>query len=70
LKKKYIVMNKNSKTAKTGYYSEPEVRMAAKAGMRVFEINDDDGKSAMEITQELTGLFNGDEYKNNPNKKS
>lgn len=42
--------------SKTGMYTEPEVRMAAKAGMRVFEIIGR-GQYSMEITQELTGLF-------------
>ncbi len=57
LKKKYTVTDKSGNKQKTGMFSEPEVRMAAKAGMRVFEIYED-GKYSMEITQELTGLFN------------
>jgi hypothetical protein len=66
LKKMYTVTDRSGKKAKTGMFSEPEVRMAAKAGMRVFEINDS-GKYSMEITQELTGLFNGIEHNNNQN---
>lgn len=56
--KKYTVTDRSGKKTKTGFFSEPEVRMAAKAGMRVFEIMGD-GKNMMEITQELTGLFEG-----------
>ena len=63
LNKMYTVTDRNGKKTKTGLFSEPEVRMAAKAGMRVFEINDD-GKYSMEITQELTGLFNDTEHNN------
>ena len=44
-------------------FTEPEVRMAAKAGMRIFELSGD-GKHSMEITQELTGLFNDIEHNN------
>ena len=62
MKKKYIVTDKSGKNSKTGMFSEPEVRMAAKAGMRIFEIDDNNSKYSMEITQELTGLFNGNEY--------
>lgn len=55
-KKKYMVTDRNGRITKVGMFTEAEVRMAAKAGMRIFEL-DSDGKHAMEITQELTGLF-------------
>lgn len=68
LKKEYVIANKSGKEIKVGFFSEPEVRMAAKAGMRIFELREGDGKCSMEITRELTGLFDGDESCT-PNKK-
>lgn len=59
LKKKYAIADKSGKKIRVGFYSEPEVRMAAKAGMRIFELDESSGKASMEITQELTGLFEG-----------
>ncbi len=56
LKKMYTVTDRRGKSTKTGMFSEPEVRMAAKAGTRIFELVGD-VKHSMEITQELTGLF-------------
>lgn len=57
MKKRYAIADKNGRKVKTGIFSEPEVRMAAKAGFRVFEINGRDGEYNMEITHGLTGLF-------------
>lgn len=45
-----VIANKQGQPVKTGHFSEPEIRMAAKAGYRVF-------KGEKEITQSLTGLF-------------
>lgn len=59
LNKKYAIADKSGKKIKVGFYSEPEVRMAAKAGLRIFELDDGGGRASMEITQELTGLFGG-----------
>ncbi|MEG6572174.1 hypothetical protein V6C21_06625 [[Clostridium] cellulosi] len=53
MKKKYAIKDKNGNYIKMGMYTEPEVRMAAKAGLRVFEA---EGPQT-EITQQLTGLF-------------
>ena len=57
MKKKYAITDKNGKKVKIGLFTEPEVRMAAKAGMRVFLLSDDDGKHSMEITQERSDDF-------------
>lgn len=53
MKKKYAIKDKNGNYIKMGMYTEPEVRMAAKAGLRVFEAEN----TQNEITQQLTGLF-------------
>lgn len=47
---KITIKDRKGSIIKTGNFTEPEIRMAAKAGYRVFE----DGN---EITQRLTGLF-------------
>lgn len=47
----YMIADKAGKIIREGEFTEPEVRMAAKAGYRVFE------QSHHEITPELTGLF-------------
>ncbi len=52
---RYVIADKNGKWMKTGAFSHAEMRMAAKAGFRVFVLGDSD---AREITQGLTGLFN------------
>lgn len=57
MKKRYAITDRSGRRVKAGTFSEPEVRMAAKAGFRVFEINDKNGEYNMEITQGLTGLF-------------
>lgn len=44
------ITNKNGKIIKQGNFTEPEIRMVARAGYRVFE-------NGNEITQKLTGLF-------------
>lgn len=62
LKKRYIIEDKVGNYVKTGMFTEPEVRMAAKAGLRIFDAE----KSKAEITQELTGLFDS-RYKNRNN---
>jgi hypothetical protein len=59
LKKKYAIAEKSGKKIRVGFYSEPEVRMAAKAGLRIFELDESGSRASMEITQELTGLFGG-----------
>lgn len=48
----YIIMDRSGQIVREGDLSEPEVRMVAKAGYRVFEGKDN------EITPMLTGLFN------------
>ncbi|HEX2938680.1 MAG TPA: hypothetical protein VHO66_07155 [Ruminiclostridium sp.] len=62
MKKKYAIKDRSGRQVKTGMFTEPEVRMAAKAGLRVFEIENSKGNSPTEITQELTGLFNHDSH--------
>lgn len=58
VKKNYAITDKSGKKLKTGMFSEPEVRMAAKAGFRVFEVKDSGNyQQNKEITQGLTGLF-------------
>lgn len=60
MRKKYVIEDKKGHRLKTGMFTEPEVRMAAKAGLRVFEVEkggDDINEVAVEITQRLTGLF-------------
>ncbi|MDR3645645.1 MAG: hypothetical protein P4M02_11300 [Clostridia bacterium] len=47
---KITIADKTGSPVKHGIFTEPEMRMAAKAGYRVFE----DGS---EITQRLMGLF-------------
>lgn len=47
----YTIADKSGKIIREGEFTEPEVRMAAKAGYRVFE------QGNHEITPELTGLF-------------
>lgn len=47
----YIITDKSGNVVREGDFSEPEVRMVAKAGYRVFE------KGNREVTPELTGLF-------------
>jgi hypothetical protein len=59
MKMNYAITDKSGKKIKTGIFTEPELRMAAKAGFRVFEINAAGAKQEIEITQGLTGLFNG-----------
>ena len=44
------ITDKNGKLIKKGDFSEPEIRLVARAGYRVF-------KNDSEITQSLTGLF-------------
>lgn len=46
----YVITDKGGKVIKKGNFSEPEVRMVAKAGFRVFENN-------AEITANLIGIF-------------
>ena len=48
----YIIKDKTGRVVIEGEYTEPEVRMVARAGYRVFE------GSNNEITPKLTGLFN------------
>lgn len=66
MNKRYNITDKSGKVMKSGLFSEPEVRMAAKAGFRVFEINNRDGETNKEITPGLTGLFDTtqNEFKN------
>jgi hypothetical protein len=45
------LVERGGKIMRDGNFTEPEIRMVAKAGFRVFESNDN------EITPELTGLF-------------
>lgn len=52
--KQYAIADKNGNWMKTGTFSQAEVRMAAKAGFRIFVLG---GSDAREITQGLTGLF-------------
>ena len=49
--KHYTIKDKSGKFIREGYFTEPEVRMVAKAGYRVFE------GQGIEITPGLTGLF-------------
>lgn len=59
VKKNYEITDKSGKKLKMGMFSEPEVRMVAKAGFRVFEVNGSGNyQQNKEITQGLTGLFN------------
>jgi len=51
MNKYYKILDKSDKIMRDGNFTEPEIRMVAKAGFRVFESNDN------EITPELTGLF-------------
>lgn len=60
MKSLYIVVDRKGIKTTKGYFSEAEVRMAAKAGMRVFKIGVNEETS--EITQSLTGLFNNKFY--------
>lgn len=56
----YIITDKRGDVIREGDFSEPEVRMVAKAGYRVFQGKDH------EITPMLTGLFdhnNTNEFK-------
>lgn len=62
MKKSYNITDKNGNTVKSGYFTEPEVRMAAKAGFRIFEL---DKNKDLEITQGLTGLFTNIDYNKN-----
>jgi hypothetical protein len=55
MKQRYTIMDKNGKIIREGNFTEPEIRMVAKAGYRVFEGTNN------EITPMLTGLFSGDE---------
>ena len=47
----YVITDKSGRRLREGDFTEPEVRMVAKAGFRVFETGN------REITPELTGLF-------------
>lgn len=47
----YLITDRSGRRLREGNFTEPEVRMAAKAGYRVFETGN------REITPELTGLF-------------
>lgn len=49
----YTITDKYGRPLKQGAFTEPEVRMIAKAGFRVF----DQSQDGREITPELTGLF-------------
>jgi hypothetical protein len=48
----YIITDKSGNMIREGDFTEPEMRMVAKAGYRVFAGKDN------EITPSLTGLFN------------
>ena len=48
----YIITDKSGRFVREGDFTEPEMRMVARAGYRVFESRDN------EITPQLTGLFN------------
>lgn len=50
MKNRIVIEDRQGNIIKAGNFTEPEMRMAAKAGYRVFE----DGQ---EVTQGLTGLF-------------
>lgn len=52
---RYTIMDKSGRIVREGNFTEPEVRMIAKAGYRVFEGTNN------EITPMLTGLFGGDD---------
>jgi len=47
----YIITDKSGNMIREGDFTEPEMRMVARAGYRVFEGMDN------EITPKLTGLF-------------
>lgn len=47
----YVITDRSGRRLREGNFTEPEVRMVAKAGYRVFEAGE------REITPELTGLF-------------
>lgn len=65
MKQRYAVTDKSGNIKKIGLFTEPEIRMAAKAGLRIFKL-DTEGKYSMELTQELTGLFPNDRNTQNP----
>lgn len=50
----YVVIDRKGLKKTKGYFTEAEVRMAAKAGMRIYRVVED---TLLEITPELTGLF-------------
>lgn len=54
MSKEYAIADKAGRWMKTGAFSQAEVRMAAKAGFRIFVLG---SGSTREITQGLTGLF-------------
>lgn len=59
MKKNYAITDKSGKKLKAGMFSEPEMRMVARAGFRVFEVSGSGNyQQKKEITQGLTGLFN------------
>lgn len=65
MKQRYAVTDKSGNIKKIGFFTEPEIRMAAKAGLRIFKL-DAEGEYSSELTQELTGLFPTDIGGRNP----